>query len=80
MRLQGACQRRKIAGHAGPAAVTHDAPLRRLCGGGSRAGLPAAGAAVELAPVDDHRDVVLVLVVVEELRIQLSASGLGTTQ
>jgi len=43
--------------------------LKLLCGGGSPARLPATGAAVGLAPVDDHGHVLLILVVLEELRI-----------
>src|ERR1035441_3244774 len=45
---------------------------RRFGEGGSLTSTP-----VELTPVDDHRHVVLVLVVLDELRIQLVGQWLG---
>src|SRR5271165_585172 len=70
MALGNACQRGKIAGYARPATVAHYAPLDRV-GGGLRSGTPTTGTPVELAPVDDHRDVLLALVVALQLRIEL---------
>jgi hypothetical protein len=63
-----ACERREVAGDACPATIAHDAPLLTV---GVRPGMPVAGSPVELAPVDDHGDVRLVLVVLDELRKKL---------
>src|SRR5207253_127632 len=73
----GGCarERRHVAGHTGPAPVAHDAPL--LAASLARAGAPAARAAVEATAVDDHGDVVLVLVVGDELRVQLVSERSG---
>src|SRR5438105_5998559 len=73
----GGCarERRHIAGDTRPAPVAHDAPLRlaRL----ARAGAPAACTAVEAAAVDDNGDVVLVLVVGDEPRVELIGERSG---
>ena len=77
----GVSERGQIPGHAGPATIANHAARSPL--GGRRLGgrAPTASAPIELTPVDDHRHVVLVLVVLDELRIQLvGSSGLGTTQ
>ncbi len=49
----GVRERQQIAGDARAATVAHDAPLRHVRGAGVSA--TVAGAAIELATVDDHR-------------------------
>src|SRR5271155_2314106 len=68
---EGACQWGCVPGHARPAALAHDTPLRL------HRRTPTAGTAVELAPVDDHRHVRLARVVVAQLRVQLSSERPG---
>src|ERR1035437_3008662 len=75
-RLGGVRERQHVAGHAGAASVAHHATLRRVIAAGS-ARVAVAGATVKLAPVEDHLDVVVALVVLDELRIELIGEWFG---
>src|SRR2546427_6523292 len=66
----GTRQRGQAPGHAGPAPVAYDAPLRGAVGETRLRALPAR-APIGLAAIDDHGHVVVVLVVGEQLRIEL---------
>src|SRR4029077_1944845 len=72
-----ACEWGHIPGHASPATVADHAPRRTLWSWRLRGRAPPPGAPVGLTPVNDHRHVVLVLVVLEELWIQLLGQRLG---
>ena len=72
MRLARAAAGRRLRGHGdGRAPRVADPRRRRTC----RARL--ASPPVELAPVDDHGDVLIASVVLDELRIQLVGEGPG---
>ncbi len=74
--LGDARERQEVAGDTRAATVAHDAPLRSLVGA-ERPRMSEAGTTVELASVDDHRDVRVVLVVLDELWIELVSDWLG---
>src|SRR5438128_604986 len=63
-------QRGHVPGHASPAPVAYDAALRGAVGDTRIRALPAR-TPIELAAIDDHGHIVVVLVVGEQLRIEL---------
>src|SRR5664280_833908 len=70
-RLGDARERQQVAGHARAAAVANDTLLEDLARDRGVWLGAAAAAAVELAALDDHCDVLVVLVVLDELRVEL---------
>jgi hypothetical protein len=65
--LRGVGERQQVAWHASAAAIAHYPPLRIRALAAGDAGV--AGATVELTAIDDHRDVLIVAVVVHQLRV-----------